>query len=175
MMKRSVSPLIATIILIALTVALGAIIVGWARGYVNSQVSTLGAQAEILSALYSAYTPSGSSSPSYYLINITVENIGSTAINGNDLGIKLEDGSGNIYKCPYSATNVPFSTVTCYIYNITSVNGSIIYTGTSAPAITSGNIFVIYLNVSPNVYITGSQVTVLYYDNEISSSASVSS
>jgi len=35
---RSVSPLIATIILIALTVAIGAIIVGWGRSYVQKQM-----------------------------------------------------------------------------------------------------------------------------------------
>lgn len=173
MMKRSVSPLIATIILIALTVALGAIIVGWAKSYVSSQVSTLGAQVEILSADYVSYTPSGSSSPNYYLINITAENIGSTSINGNQLSIRLVDGAGNVYKCPYSPNNVPFSTVSCYIYNVT--NGSVSYVGQSAPLIPSGTIFIIEVNVSPSADMTGAQVSVLYYNNEISTSAQVSS
>jgi len=39
---KGVSPLIATIILIALTVSIGAIIVGWGRSYVQKQTSCLG-------------------------------------------------------------------------------------------------------------------------------------
>jgi len=65
---RSVSPLIATIILIALTVAIGAIIVGWGRNYIQQQTSCLGVGFEILSLEFDGNN----------IKNITVLNTGST-------------------------------------------------------------------------------------------------
>ncbi len=53
---RSVSPLIATIVLISLTIAIGAIIVGWGRAYIQKQTSCLGVGFEILSLEFNGST-----------------------------------------------------------------------------------------------------------------------
>jgi len=47
MSKRAVSPLIAAILLIALTVSIGAMIIGWGRQYVQKQTSCLGVSVQI--------------------------------------------------------------------------------------------------------------------------------
>ena len=45
--KRTVSPLIASILLIALTVSIGAMIIGWGRQYVQQQTSCLGVSVQL--------------------------------------------------------------------------------------------------------------------------------
>ncbi|BBL45582.1 hypothetical protein MJ1_0420 [Nanobdella aerobiophila] len=154
---KAVSPLIATIILIALTVALGAVIVGWAKGYVRGQISNLGAQSEILVAQEGGGA-----------INITAENIGSNAILANDIEVEVQTATGNIYKCPVVQNSAAGSALTCYVSNIVNPsNTSISYLGSS---ISSNTIFVIYVNSSLSGDLAGGQVSLLYYGNEMSSS-----
>jgi len=85
---RSVSPLIATIILIALTVAIGAIIVGWGRSYIQKQVSCLGVGFEILSLKFNSSTNNVSS--------VEVINSGDVKISsGERIYFVFEDSLGN--------------------------------------------------------------------------------
>jgi len=49
-MKKAVSPLIAGILLIALTVSIGAMIIGWGKEYVKKHVSCMNYELEILNA-----------------------------------------------------------------------------------------------------------------------------
>jgi len=85
---RSVSPLIATIILIALTVAIGAIIVGWGRSYIQKQTICLDVSLEILSVTYNL--------SSSLIYTVTFINSGSVKIPQNEkLYIIVEDIIGN--------------------------------------------------------------------------------
>jgi len=120
---KAVSPLIATIILIALTVALGAIIVGWARGYVGSQVTNLGAQVQILQVIYN--NSNGN-------MAILAQNIGSNQLVVNNLLVKFSSTNGNSQKCPLVLSSNTGGYLACYVYNITDpssgnsyINGTI--------------------------------------------------
>ena len=119
MTKRSVSPLIATIILIALTVALGAIIVGWARGYVSGQVSclNLGASAEYLSS-------DQNSTLGLLYIYTEVLNTGSVPININNVYIKIKGTNGDTDICNYnnSAGTCSFITISGYPITVNPSN-----------------------------------------------------
>lgn len=50
MAKRAVSPLIATILLVALTISIGAMIIGWGKEYVKKQTKCIGYEIDILNA-----------------------------------------------------------------------------------------------------------------------------
>jgi len=87
---RSVSPLIATIILIALTVAIGAIIVGWGRNYIQQQASCLDVEFEIISLKFS------SSGGTNTVTNVEVINSGNVKISsGEKVYFVFEDSLGN--------------------------------------------------------------------------------
>ncbi|MGC9079432.1 MAG: archaellin/type IV pilin N-terminal domain-containing protein [Nanopusillaceae archaeon] len=163
MKMRSVSPLIATIILIALTVALGAIIVGWARGYVKGQVSTLGANAQVLGVVCNKN-----------LVNVTIQNIGSTQINLQYLSVEITTQTGSTYKCPISlnTSTVPQG-VACIIYAAFNVSGSSISSISNPNTnLQLNDIIVLSVNTSSSLsgQLTGSTVGLLYYDNQIASS-----
>jgi len=69
---KGVSPLIATIILIALTVSIGAIIVGWGRSYIQRQASCLNVGFEILSLEFDGNNIKNIAVLNTGLINFTV-------------------------------------------------------------------------------------------------------
>lgn len=95
---RGVSPLIATIILIALTVAVGALIVGWGRQYVKMQTECLGYQIEIMSVKYTAATNS---------LEIVINNKGLNEISLDPNTARLvflAKIGGNQYTCKVSTT-----------------------------------------------------------------------
>jgi|GEM_PF-5751438 len=79
--KRSVSPLIATILLVALTVSIGAMIIGWGRQYVQQQAECLGYALEIKGAI------DGNLSDG--IISLVVENSGTKAISRGLIGPSL--------------------------------------------------------------------------------------
>ena len=81
---RSVSPLIATIVLISLTIAIGAIIVGWGRAYVQKQVSCATMSATLSYKKYE-YNPSTKT----YDIYLSIVNSGGSIINLKDTYIKI--------------------------------------------------------------------------------------
>jgi flagellin-like protein len=162
---KAVSPLIATIILIALTVALGAIIVGWARGYVSSQVTNLGAQVEILQVTYNS---NGN-------IAILAQNIGSTQLVTNNLLVEFSSTNGKSQKCPLVLSGNAGGYLECYIYNITDPSSTTSYINGT---ISQNTIFLINMTVNMNSFgitsLSGSTVYVYYYDNPISNGYTLS-
>jgi len=166
---KAVSPLIATIILIALTVALGAIIVGWARGYVGSQVTNLGAQVEILQVSYN------DSNSNFANISILVQNIGSTQLVTNNLLVEFSSTSGKSQKCPLALSGNARGYLECYIYNITDPSSANSYINGTIP---SNSIFLINMTVNMNDFSisspAGSTIYVYYYDNPISNGYTIS-
>jgi len=82
---KGVSPLIATIILIALTVSIGAIIVGWGRSYIQRQTSCLGISLLIQSVVYDTNTGK---------YNITVLNNGEQQVIVGRLKVGFVDANG---------------------------------------------------------------------------------
>ncbi|MGC9133332.1 MAG: archaellin/type IV pilin N-terminal domain-containing protein [Nanopusillaceae archaeon] len=166
MMKRSVSPLIATIILIALTVALGAIIVGWARGYVRGQVSNLGAQLEYLSSSCnsSVQISVGGKPINVTSLNLTVSNTGSVDIYPQSLSVEINTLSGETIKCPYDYHTQNIQYLDCILYNITDISSS------SIQYISPGNISIIDIYVNNSVSsLTGATIYILYGGNQIAS------
>ncbi|MFP3256476.1 MAG: archaellin/type IV pilin N-terminal domain-containing protein [Candidatus Nanopusillus acidilobi] len=162
---KAVSPLIATIILIALTVALGAIIVGWARSYVSRQVTNLGAQVEILQVTYNS---NGN-------ISILAQNIGSTQLVTNNLLIEFSSTNGESQKCPLALSGNAGGYLACYIYNITDPSSGNSYINGTIP---QNTIFLINMTVNMNSFgitsLSGSTVYVYYYDNPISNGYTIS-
>jgi flagellin-like protein len=163
---KAVSPLIATIILIALTVALGAIIVGWARSYVSSQVSNLGAQVQILQVIYN--NSNGN-------ISILVQNIGSAQLVGNNLLVSFSSTNGKSQKCPLVLSSNMGGYLACYIYNITDPSSA---TSLINGTIPQNSIFLINMTVNMNSFgissLAGSTIYVYYYDNPISNGYTLS-
>jgi flagellin-like protein len=163
---KAVSPLIATIILIALTVALGAIIVGWARGYVSSQVTNLGAQVQILQVIYN--NSNGN-------IAILAQNIGSTQLVAKDLLITFSSINGKSQKCPLVSSSNDTKYLACYIYNITNPSST---TSLIDGTIPQNSLFLINMTVNMNSFeissLTGSTIYVYYYDNPISNGYTLS-
>jgi len=162
---KAVSPLIATIILIALTVALGAIIVGWARGYVSSQVSNLGAQVQILQV---SYNSNGN-------ISILVQNIGSTQLVTNNILVEFSSTNGNSQKCPLALSGNAQGYLKCYIYNITDPSSGNSYINGAIP---QNQIFLINMTVNMSSFgissLGGSTIYIYYYDNPISNGYTLS-
>jgi len=163
---KAVSPLIATIILIALTVALGAIIVGWARGYVGSQVTNLGAQVQILQVIYN--NSNGN-------MAILAQNIGSNQLVVNNLLVKFSSTNGNSQKCPLVLSSNTGGYLACYVYNITDPSSGNSYINGTIP---QNSIFLINMTVNMNSFgissLSGSTIYVYYYDNPISNGYTLS-
>ena len=163
---KAVSPLIATIILIALTVALGAIIVGWARGYISNQVSNLGAQVQILQVIYN--NSNGN-------MTILAQNIGSNQLVVNNLLVKFSSTNGNSQKCPLVLSSNTGGYLACYVYNITDPSSGNSYINGTIP---SNSIFLINMTVNMNSFgissLSGSTIYVYYYDNPISNGYTLS-
>jgi len=163
---KAVSPLIATIILIALTVALGAIIVGWARGYVSSQVTNLGAQVQILQVIYN--NSNGN-------MAILAQNIGSNQLVVNNLLVKFSSTNGNSQKCPLVLSSNTGGYLACYVYNITDPSSGNSYINGTIP---QNSIFLINMTVNMNSFgissLSGSTIYVYYYDNPISNGYTLS-
>ena len=163
---KAVSPLIATIILIALTVALGAIIVGWARGYVSSQVTNLGAQVQILQVIYN--NSNGN-------MAILAQNIGSNQLVVNNLLVKFSSTNGNSQKCPLVLSSNTGGYLSCYVYNITDPSSGNSYINGTIP---QNSIFLINMTVNMNSFgissLSGSTIYVYYYDNPISNGYTLS-
>ena len=163
---KAVSPLIATIILIALTVALGAIIVGWAKGYVNNQVTSLGAQVQILQVSYN--NSNGN-------IAILVQNIGSTQLVANNLLVEFSSTNGESQKCPLVLSSNTGGYLACYVYNITDPSSGNSYINGTIP---QNSIFLINMTVNMNSFgissLSGSTIYLYYYDNPISDGYTIS-
>jgi len=163
---KAVSPLIATIILIALTVALGAIIVGWARGYVSSQVTNLGAQVQILQVIYN--NSNGN-------IAILAQNIGSTQLVANNLLVTFSSTNGKSQKCPLVLSSNTGGYLACYVYNITDPSSTTSYINGTIP---QNSLFLINMTVNMNSLgissLSGSTIYVYYYDNPISNGYTLS-
>ena len=84
--KRAVSPLIATILLIALTVSIGAMIIGWGRQYVQQQTGCLGIALSITDAEVDT---------SNKKLTLWIQNTGSQNVKVSDLRIYYYDVDGN--------------------------------------------------------------------------------
>jgi flagellin-like protein len=100
MNKKAVSPLIAAVLLIAFTVAIGAVVMTWGRNFVQTNIDKANDQGSIQSAcsldakldIYNSgqgyevcSTPNG--------LNITVMNTGSTALAGFRLVAVVNNGT----------------------------------------------------------------------------------
>jgi len=98
--KKGVSPLIAAVLLIAFTVALGAIIMTWGRGFVQQQTDTVNSESaqqmtcslntmiefvKVDTAAQVCWTPSG--------LNATIKNSGAQAITGGNFLVILNYGA----------------------------------------------------------------------------------
>jgi len=97
---KGVSPLIATIILIALTISIGAIIVAWGRSYVQKQMTCAGMSASLdyESHLYN-------NTGNYHLLYFLFINTGDSPINLEDAYIKITSADlSTSDTCFYSAT-----------------------------------------------------------------------
>ncbi len=112
MNKKSVSPLIASILLIALTVSIGAMIIGWGRQYVQQRTSCLGYSIQILNA--------PDSDPSDNEIVLNIENTGTASLTYSDLKNKLRFiqvlDNGEIHPSPwYNSTDATSASVSYYM------------------------------------------------------------
>jgi len=85
MTKKAVSPLIAAILLIALTVSIGAMIIGWGRQYVQQQTKCLGASATI------SYVEVDANKSK---MNVTIENTGTQPIIAKNIIFYVYDVNG---------------------------------------------------------------------------------
>lgn len=95
MALRAVSPLIAMVILISLTVSIGALIVAWAKNYMNNRIACGLTHIDVQS-----YTKGTN------YIKFTIQNTGEYKIplNSTDLAVVVMDNSGNSYTCKLSST-----------------------------------------------------------------------
>jgi len=94
-LKRAVSPLIATILLIALTISIGAIVIGWGKQYVSTQTKCISADLQVIQ------TTKGTNN-----IDITVYNSGTIPLNINDLYIVATAGTTTLTCQPGDPANV---------------------------------------------------------------------
>jgi len=93
---KGVSPLIATIILVALTVSIGAIIVGWGRSYIQRQIKCTSYSAD----LYIAQWKSQNS-----VLEIKFVNSGIEPILKDDLLVIIFDTQGGKHVCGKDTLN----------------------------------------------------------------------
>ncbi|RIB35343.1 MAG: hypothetical protein BXU00_02345 [Candidatus Nanoclepta minutus] len=100
---RGVSPLIATIILIALTVSIGAIIVGWGRSYIQKQMICAGMSASLN---YKNYSYSGGNNPK--IISFDILNSGESVINLRNAYIKITSIDETSDICSYGTGGCSF-------------------------------------------------------------------
>mgnify|MGYP001770643928 CR=1 FL=1 len=98
MAKRAISPLIATIILVALTVAIGALIVNWGRAYVSKSMSCV-------TLSMSLYNPTKGTNYIDFKLFYTSEN----PTEFSDYTVKIYTTLGTEYLCKYNsgATSAP--------------------------------------------------------------------
>ena len=93
--KRAVSPLIATILLVALTVSIGAMVIGWGRQYVQQQTGCLGYKLDLHGAKYN---------PNGIQIEVMSYNSGTQRLYINDTIAKIIDRNGRSWTCFPSGT-----------------------------------------------------------------------
>jgi len=114
--KRAVSPLIATILLVALTVSIGAMVIGWGRQYVQQQTSCLGYKIDIYEA---KYNPSADRTiPLLY-------NSGTQKLHIRDTIVKIVDKNGRSWTCFYEGVLVNNTTTGCAIENFSNNESTI--------------------------------------------------
>lgn len=94
--KRGLSPLIATILLIAFAVSLGAVVMNWGRGYVEEQQTDSACLGDIKLAMHEisgenqvCYKPGKDGAVKFF-----IDNIGKKDIDG--LGVYIIDTKGNV-------------------------------------------------------------------------------
>jgi len=93
---KGVSPLIATIILIALTVSIGAIIVGWGRSYIQKQIKCTSYSADLYIAQWK---------PQNSVLEIKFVNSGIEPILKNELLVIILDTQGGKRVCGNDTLN----------------------------------------------------------------------
>jgi len=86
--KRSVSPLIATILLVALTVSIGAMIIGWGRQYVQQQTACLEYSIQIIETrnISEENVTLQDQNYTFLKLELIIENTGRRALSKNLLG-----------------------------------------------------------------------------------------
>lgn len=160
---KGVSPLIATIILIAVTIGIGAVIVSFARSYVQTQVNVVGVEFSIIGHTYDKNSNS---------LNLTVQNVGQYALsNFNQLRVLIQTTDGKTYSCPYYNTtlsNAPTITksvgANCIVYSVYNISSST-YLNSINPSDFAK--FLIYIE---NISLIGSNVYI-EINNKISSNS----
>ncbi|MEM4680725.1 MAG: hypothetical protein QW038_02940 [Nanopusillaceae archaeon] len=109
MHKKSISPLIATFILITLTVAIGAMIVAWGRQYVQKQIMCAGMGASL--TVISKNFPNNAS----WNITLNLFNTGEYPIKYKEIYFKLYSLEGITETCGTAGGG-------CYIYDLNNLN-----------------------------------------------------
>jgi len=115
MSKRAVSPLIAAILLIALTVSIGAMIIGWGKQYVQQQTSCLGTSVNIIKAQLDTHNNQ---------ITVGFINTGNQKLDAEKVYAILYTASGKIFKCPYISSGSLPSKLPCALTNPVDENGN---------------------------------------------------
>jgi len=129
---KGVSPLIATVLLIAFTVAAAGIISGWLQGFTRSTTNTVTSQSQ--NELICSYAGISLSSLKYsatdFSLSGKIENTGKVGIGGITMQIFFNNGSGS--------NNLPLCT-NGTVFSCTSANLSLIPREMAAFNISSGS------------------------------------
>ena len=113
--KRAISPLIAAVLLIAFTISIGVMIIGWGRQYVQQQVSCFGASVNIIKAQLDT---------SNNQITVGFINTGNQKLDAEKVYAILYTASGKIFKCPYISSGSLPSKLPCALTNPVDENGN---------------------------------------------------
>ncbi len=101
-MKKGMSPLIASVLLIAVTVGVAAILINWFTSYTKGQTSKISSSTTTECTYKNIdFTSDPTYSSSSHNITLKLENTGSSAVNVTDEYVEF-DGDTNVYHCNVS-------------------------------------------------------------------------
>jgi flagellin-like protein len=152
--KRAVSPIIATILLVAITVVLAAVL------YILISGLTKGPGNQPIGSALAIGTASEAQKGANYYYNFTVESAGS-GITWNSVNLQITNNGGTIVSSgltSYTVYNIAFATV-CSANGATVTAWTAGATGSGASLITSSQTLVVVATV--NLANTGAQLHVL--------------
>jgi flagellin-like protein len=162
--KKAVSPLIATVLLIAFSVALGAVVMNWGRTFVGEQTKKVDTDSEIvmkcsvdillqyveINSREQVCLESGTGN-----LRIIVQNLGSQ--NATGVSIRFIDDIGSVYT--YTEASGDLAAGAAKKYNVTRGYGGMLWTNLT------------YLAVSPMIRTPGASSNQVCSGNKIETSS----
>ena len=124
-MKKGMSPLIASVLLIAVTVGVAAILINWMTSYTKGQTSKISTQSTTECTYKNIdFTDTPTYSASSGNITLNLENSGSSAVNVTDEYIKFENDN-TIYHCTKAINLAVGQPAIVEVNNATDCSGSL--------------------------------------------------